>query len=245
MEIISSVSNNLVKAVVKLQTPKGRKEALQFIVEGQRACTTFIENGYDPVFIFITETIQNLPDQLNELEVTQVSGPVMKKMSNAVNPSGFLAVFEIPNNPTFTELSSGLVLSQISDPGNMGTLIRSAAAFGYKSVVVVEGCDPYSSKVLQASAGTLPLVKLFRWSWQELIENKHDLQLIALVAQDGQEPQAVTTPENLFVVGNEAHGIKPEWVKNCDQQITLPMLGNTESLNAAVAGSIVLALQKL
>lgn len=240
---INSVQNHLVKAMVKLHTAKGRKEALTFIAEGTRTCSSLKENGYEPVFIFVTEEHKNLPPTFKGLDYNLVTDVVMKKMSMATTPSGLLVAFEMPAPPEPKKLSEGLVLAEINDPGNMGTLIRSAAAFDYKSVVIVGGCDPYNPKVLQASAGTVPLINLFQWSWQELLTYKNDLQLIAMVSKDGKKPTELTTKKNLFVIGNEAHGIKKEWVSDCDQLVTLPMPGKTESLNAAVAGSIILALQ--
>lgn len=240
METITSTQNNLVKEIAKLQTSKGRKELGQFVVEGLRACTTFIKNGYTPLYLFITEKIDS--PKFDETETVLVTEQVMKKMSSASAPSGILAVFEIPANPSKELISAGLVMANVSDPGNMGTLIRSAAAFGYKTVVVVEGCDPYSPKVIQASAGSLPSVNMFIWSWKELIEAKQNLVLIALDAHGNKKPAEVYGNQNLFVVGNEAHGINPAWLKDCDKKVSLPMPGKTESLNAAVAGSLILAL---
>ena len=109
----------------------------------------------------------------------------------------------------------------------MGTLIRSAAAFGHTSVVIIDGCDPFSPKVIQATAGTLPLVNLFIWSWQELQHYKFKLKLIGLVVKDGKTPQELNFNDVLFVIGNEAHGIPEEWVKECNELLTLPMPGKT------------------
>ncbi|MFS8506815.1 MAG: RNA methyltransferase [Candidatus Babeliales bacterium] len=241
--ILSSVNNQLVKEVIKLKTVKGRQKATHFIVEGQRACSTFIQNGYTPVHLFATEKNLDYAEKLfnNTLLVTEA---LFQKMSSAKTPSGILALFAIPNTVNNKKLSAGLVLADIADPGNMGTLIRSAAAFNYKTVVIVGGCNPYSPKVLQATAGTLPLVNLFLFSWPELLQYKKDLRLTALVVKDGKSPQELKG-NRLFVVGNEARGINPVYLKDCDDLVTLPMPGNTESLNAAVAGSLILALQNL
>lgn len=241
MKNISSVQNPLIKTICKLQTAQGRKQAKQFVVEGHRTVQTFIEHGYKPVYLFVTEKNKATLSKMDAIETFLVSDLVMNKISSAVNPSGILCIFAMPKNPEPAQLGSGLVLANITDPGNMGTLIRSAAAFGAQSVVIIDGCDVFSPKVLQATAGALPLIKLFIWNWQELLQNKKNLELCALVVTDGTNPEKITK-NSLLVVGNEAHGLPAEWANSCDQKITLPMTGNTESLNAGVAGSIALYL---
>ena len=162
----------------------------------------------------------------------------MKKVSTTHTPSGILGVFTIPDEPAQDTLTPGLVLAKISDPGNMGTLIRTAAACNLKSVVLIEGCDPWSPKVLQAAVGTNATLQIFRWSWEELLQRKRELKLYGLVVRDGKPPLTLEASQALLVIGNEARGIEKEWLKDCDELITLPMPGSTESLNAAVAGSI-------
>lgn len=243
MKEITSVTNDLIKNIAKLRNAKERKQQQQFIVEGLRACTTFITNGYKPRFIFVTQdSIEQVKKFFKEDEVIFVTDHVMEKISVSKTPSGILAVFPLPKDPSAQTLSAGLVLAEINDPGNMGTLIRSSAAFGYKSIVVVGGCDPFCPKVIQATAGTLPLVNVFQWSWKELLEYKKDLLLIGLSVKNGKALQTFTQKKCLFVIGNEAHGIKEQWLQNCDQLASLPMTGAVESLNAAIAGSLVLAL---
>lgn len=238
---IESTQNLVIKEAIRLHTKKERKRKKQFIVEGTRAVLTFLENGYKPVHLFATEDITGFENQ----NITLVSKSVMEKLSTAESPSGIFAVFSYPENPLPKDLSSGIVLANITDPGNMGTLIRSAAAFGHTSVVIIDGCDPFSPKVIQATAGTLPLVNLFIWSWQELQHYKFKLKLIGLVVKGGKTPQELNFNDVLFVIGNEAHGIPEEWVKECNELLTLPMPGKTESLNAGVAGSIALSLPTL
>ncbi len=165
----------------------------------------------------------------------------MEKMSTTKTPSGYLAVFTIPPKPQPT-FERGIVLANITDPGNMGTLIRSATAMNVKTVVIVDGVDPWSPKVVQASAGTVGSVALLECSWQELLTYKQDKQLCAFVVKNGKTPQELELNDMLLVIGNEAHGISNDWLNDCEFTCTLPMPGNTESLNAAVAGSIALYL---
>ncbi len=170
--------------------------------------------------------------------ITEVSDAIMKKMSAATTPSGILGVFPLPGQPNPQQISAGIVLAGIADPGNMGTLIRTCAAFGKRSIVIIAGCDPYSPKVMQSSAGTLARMTIFQWSWQELLNYKGSLELLCLVPEGGSTPSQITTAESLIVIGSEAHGIRSEWVATCDRKVTIPMPGGTESLNAAIAGAI-------
>ncbi len=246
MRTIKSRQNPHVTAVSALKKLSGRQSQEKLIVEGLRACTTVIKAGWEPIDLYVTSEMLPLAKKLAPEDViTFVDMPVMEKISQSTSPSGMVGVFKLPKKPKTEKLSSGVVLANIMDPGNMGTLIRTCAAMGFDSVVVVEGADPWSHKVVQASAGTIAHVDIFCWSWQKLMLNKGDNELVALVARDGVAPEALDkNSKKLLVVGNEAHGLPEEWVKDCAKKVTLPMPGKVESLNAAVAGSIALYLVK-
>jgi RNA methyltransferase, TrmH family len=245
MKVIVSTQNKEVRAVAKLHTSKGRENQNKFIIEGLRACQSLIETKKLRLSqVYVTQPLAEKAKQfISSGQLTLVSDMIMERISSAGTPSGIVAVFEIPSRPQLSKLSSGIVLAQISDPGNMGTLIRSAAAMDYKTVVVLEGCDPWSPKVIQSTAGTIGAVDIFQLTWQELLENKGTLKLAALVVNGGEAPAKISK-DSLIVVGNEAHGLPEEWAKECEQKITLPMPGKTESLNAAVAGSIAMYTSK-
>lgn len=242
MKEITSVHNELIKNITKLHSSKGRKEQQQFLAEGQRTLQSFAQAKWIPITLFARSEIADSAQKLFDQEPIIVSDNVLKKISTATTPSGMIAVFSYPSAPS--ELTTGLVLSNISDPGNMGTLIRSATAFGSKSIVIIDGCDPFSPKVIQASAGTIAHIKLFQWSWQELVQNKKDLKLCALVIEGGETPEQIKEKNLLLVVGNEAHGLPQSQINDCDIQLTLAMQESTESLNASMAGSIALYLLK-
>ncbi len=241
MNKITSVQNPLIKKITALHTKKGRQEQQVFIAEGKRICATLIATGMRPKYFFTTEKMFDITGKLlpNYETLTMVTDNVMKKISTTKTPSGILGVFEIPYQKE-TTLEKGIVLAQITDPGNMGSLIRSAAAFGLNTVVCIDSCDPWSPKVVQATAGTIALINLHQITWKELLQNKKDLQLSALVVSGGKKPVDLQNKNCLLVIGSEAHGIPKDWQKDCKQKVTLPMPGKIESLNAAVAGSIAL-----
>jgi len=246
MKIITSRTNPEIKSVHELHQAKHRKTQQKFIAEGIRTCTTLQESGITLETIYVTEPlVQHAHIIAPKENVIVVSTSVMEKISTTTTPSGMLGVFEIPKLPTPAQLTSGIVLTHISNPGNMGTLIRSAAAMNANSVVIIEGVDPWSPKVIQASAGTIGYITIFQWSWENLLKHKESLNLIALVVKGGKQPHEVSFTNSLLVIGSEAHGIPSDWINDCDIQLTLPMPGKTESLNAAVAGSIALYLSIL
>jgi len=240
---INSHANPLIKHVVQLHSSKHRTKAQEFIAEGFRTISTIIKAGTTLINIFVVPEFLYDAEQLTDKKNIIVVDPsVMEKISTSKSPCGLLATFRIPAQPSFDDLAAGLVLAQISDPGNMGTLIRTAAAMNKKTVVCVETVDPWNPKVVQASAGAVATVAIFDITWHDLLLNKKNIPLYALLATEGKNPRDVNLAQALIIVGNEGHGIPESWVAQCDEQITLPMPGNFESLNAAVAGSIALYL---
>jgi RNA methyltransferase, TrmH family len=244
MKTIKSRQNPHITAIIALKKTQGRHAQEKLLVEGLRAISTVIEAGWEPLDLLVTQdmvqqALSLAPDDI----ITLVDQPVMEKISQSTTPSGMVGIFKLPKKPKTEKLNAGLVLVDIMDPGNMGTLIRTCAAMGFQSVVIVEGADPWSHKVIQASAGTIAYVNIFCWSWEKLLQNKGANTLVALVAHKGAAPEELDpVASNLLVVGNEAHGLSDAIVKLCDKKVTLPMPGRTESLNAAVAGSIALYL---
>jgi len=240
---INSHTNSLVKHVVKLHSAKNRTIAQEFIAEGMRTISTIIEAGHKPLILFVVEDFLHHAKQLaNDDAIVIVAPSVMTKMSAAKSPSGMLATFKIPQQLPFTKLTAGIVLAQASDPGNAGTLIRTAAAMNKNTVLFIEGVDAWNPKVVQASAGAIGRVNIFSLTWNTLLQHKKNLTLCALVSSQGKNPSTVNLSNALIIIGSEGHGIPNEWIDQCDERITLPMPGNFESLNAAVAGSIALYL---
>jgi TrmH family RNA methyltransferase len=240
---IDSTANPIIKHVVQLQSTKHRAKLQEFIAEGFKTISTLITTGSKLITLFVTEEcLYDAQQLISDKQIIIVSDSVLEKISTSVNPSGFLATFAIPAQPSFDKLEAGIILAQIGDPGNMGALIRTAAAMNKKTVVCIETVDPWNPKVVQATAGAIASVDIFCINWDDLMLNKKDLRLCALVATEGKNPDTVNLKDALIVVGNEGTGIPATWIAQCDEQITLPMPGKFESLNAAVAGSIALYL---
>jgi TrmH family RNA methyltransferase len=243
MKTLNSTQNEEVKSICKLIHPKERRDKKRFIVEGIRTISTFLEAGHKAVQLYVLEHArEEAKKMIDERWITVVNESVMNKISQTTTSSGMLAIFRIPPSPDVKNLTDGIVLASLTDPGNVGTLVRTAAAMNKKSVVVIDGVDIWSPKVVQASAGSLAHVSIFSWTWEQLLQNKGDKKLCALVVSGGEKPTHELLKNSLLIIGSEAHGIPQEWLPQCDERISLPMPGGIESLNAAVAGSIALYL---
>jgi TrmH family RNA methyltransferase len=244
MKTIESRQNLEVKGIVGLHERKSRTARGLYLGQGLRVCSTLFKAGQTLKNLYVTyPMLDHARDLLGgESLITVVSQEVMEKISTTDSPSGMVGVFAMPRHDMPKNKQGGVVLARISDPGNMGTLIRSAVCLGQKNVYIIEGADCWSPKVVQASAGTIGGATIIQTSWQELVFSQGSDNLCALVVEGGKKPSDIDLRSMLLVVGNEGHGIPTEWLTDCGIKLTLPMPGNTESLNAAIAGSIALYL---
>lgn len=254
MSTIQSLNNPTLKRIVELHDNAGQKKYQQFIVEGQRAIVPFYQHDFALEQLYATsETLQlaydivRTPTDAQEHLITVVTDAVMKKMSTAISPSGLLAVFNMPKEQKEPDLRNSVALVNLQDPGNMGTLIRTAAALNIKTIIKIDGVNCWSPKVIQATAGTIALVNIVSLPWDNFVAlaRAQKLDLGGMVVQNGKTPQAIDFSRTILVIGNEAHGLSEKQQQACTALITLPMPGGTESLNAAIAGSIGMYLAYL
>lgn len=238
MTIITSAENPLVKRLRRLHEVRHRRTDGAFLVEGARAIATFLGRGWQPLDLVLAQDL-DLPSEWAGRTVTRAATTVLAKLSQANSPSGYLAVFALPTAPVLDPAAGGLVLHGIADPGNLGTLIRCAAAFAIKQVVLIGGSDPFAHKVVQASAGELVMIDLHRYdSEQGLAPLAGGAPCCALVVRGGSDPLDLPRRPRWLVIGSEAHGLDEAALAVCSERVTLPMPGGTESLNAAMAGAI-------
>ncbi len=238
MPDITSLENSLIKHVRQLHDVRHRRTMQQCIVEGVRAISACLDSGWTPLHIFITDS-HKIPEIWKAHDVISVSERVAQKISQASSPSGFVAVFAQPSLPPIDVAAGGLILEEMSDPGNVGTLIRCAAAFALPQVLLIGGVDPFSHKVLQSTAGTFTATRVYRFeNYDALPDLSAGAPCCALVVRNGQHPEQLQRCSRWLVVGSEAHGISEKLLASCQERVTLPMPGQAESLNAAMAGAI-------
>jgi len=252
---IVSTHNPLIKAARKLHDASGRREAGSFLIEGARLVAEAYTAGLtiERVF-FLSEivsrsreyTVLQQADQ-NQTPLIEVSHQVLEIISQTVAPQGIVAWVKQPVYQDDLHLTKGmrlLVADRIQDPGNLGTMIRLARAFALDALVLVNGgADPWSDKVVRASAGAIFALKVLEWSQERLVTqlSKFEIPLI-VTAPDSDLPvwKADLSATWALVIGNESQGVIKSLRQNASYSVNIPMPGGTESLNAAMVSAIVL-----
>jgi TrmH family RNA methyltransferase len=233
MEIKSS-DNAKIKEYIKLvKHKKYRDETGLFVLEGERLIFDAIKSGITPVKIFCVEKYaEKLPEAII---ITQT---VAEKMSEQPSSQGIFAVCKKPTpNPVLSE--KVIVLAGLSDPGNIGTIIRTADACGITDIISVGGADIYSPKCTRAAMGSLFHVNITQTADPFSLLNGYTTY--AAVVGDAADVKTVDfAKKSAIIIGNEADGIPEEMVKLADMSITINMTGNAESLNAAAAAAILI-----
>ncbi|MCK5835104.1 MAG: RNA methyltransferase [Lentisphaeria bacterium] len=235
------------KLIAKLHSPRGRKKTNLFLCEGERSCLEAVQRVPE-----IIEFAILLED--SNIELGEVSFPVLrldpksfKELAATSTPQGILLVAKEPTvTPLNTELIDDyvLVLDQITDPGNFGTIVRTAWAAGLKEVWYTKGTtDPYGTKSVRSGMGAHFCIK-FR-KFEDLVEVEETISkfggklcLCKPLAETSCFSDDFTFKNNAIVLGNEANGI--QFSSEASQDITIPMPGNSESLNVATAATIVM-----
>jgi len=236
---IESTTNHRVKTVRRLQRGRERSKTGRTLLEGPKLVEAALNAGAVPVEIYTVDRGQVVDRcEFAGSEVVEVSQIVLEAIATTVQPQDPVAVLEVPE-PRPLDFDRVVVLVDIADPGNLGTLIRSAAALGWQ-VALLGGADPWNPKVLRSAAGAHFAQSPVRIT--DLMEiTSLGFVTVATVVSDGRAPEEITSDTPIaLLIGSESHGLAPETVERCDMQTTIPMSGKTESMNAAIAGSIAM-----
>jgi TrmH family RNA methyltransferase len=249
--VITSTSNAKIKLVRALQTQaRKRKQENNFIAEGVRLIEEAIAVQWPLEFILYDQTLSERGKNLLETLPTAVASVVyeitpeiMAEISDTETPQGILAVLKqsalpLPDKPTFVILAD-----QVRDPGNMGTMLRTAEATGAEAVLLSPGTvDAFSPKVVRAGMGAHFHLPLHHLPWHEIHEYLNDLPVF-LAESDIGRPMWETdfSQPCALLIGGEAFGASPTGEEMATHHVTIPMAGRAESLNAAVAAGILMA----
>ncbi len=241
-----------IKYFSALKLKKYRKFEKKFLAEGKRLVEEGIKSNFECIRVFVTNHFCNLENNfLNELKTRNIGVDVVKeyefsKFSSTQNPQGIIAVFKMPENNIIEQSTNFIVgLENISDPGNLGAILRSCDWFGIKSVILSNGCaDIYNSKVVRASMGAifnLNIVENVNLI-EALPEFRTDNYKIYYTDMNGQDYRDVNfETKSVVVFCNEAFGPSKELKQVCDGSITIPKKGNIDSLNVAAAAAVILS----
>ena len=239
------LTKNTIKQIASLRQQKFRKELGLFVVEGRKMTEELLRSSFEMVGLYATEAFLTNYPAFDEAET--VSEVQMQQMSGQDTPPGILAVVRIPKQDEI-KVSSQIVLALdgIANPGNMGTLIRTAEWFGIQDVVCSSDCvELWNPKVVQATMGSLFRVKVWKTELPLFLQKaKNEGKGIYGALLEGENLfEMKGKPEGIIVIGSESHGIRKEVLPCITHPITIPRVGGsaTESLNAAVAGAILMA----
>ena len=234
------------KIILSLKRKKGRKEHNLFLIEGLRLVESALSKPSMIKIVYFNESFKEKNDLLikkliSEKVINQkVSNKNLKRISSTVNPSGIFALCQISKKEILNfNHSKWIYLDKVSDPGNLGTLLRSAAWFNFKNIALSKDCvDPFNPKVVRASMGGI-----FNLSIHTKVELKGFSKnyLIIGTSKDGLDINSFTKPDKfVLIIGSESKGISKENFNKINQMITIKKPGKGESLNAGAAGSIIM-----
>jgi TrmH family RNA methyltransferase len=234
-EVITSAQNPFVKACVKLrESSRERKERGECLLVGKK----IVMESPAPKILILAEGVEFKSD----LEKVIVSNDVMKKITGLMTPDGVAAIHPLPKSGTFKNIRRLIAFDGIQDPGNLGTLLRTALALGWDGAYFLPNtCDPFGEKGLRASLGASLRFPIGQGDVEELKKICKENQMTPLAAHLNGIPfdQVDLCQSILLVLGAEGQGISDEMQQFCEK-ITIPMSGEMESLNVATAGAILL-----
>lgn len=250
---ISAKDNKNLKLVRQLKKKSGREDNLKFIVEGRKMVSEALEYAADAICCVVVSDEfcareQLLVEKCDEVcgRIYRVSKSIFDELSDTDTPQGILAVME-QNCEEFTPDANServLILDGVSEPGNMGTIIRTAEAIGFDGIYLMKGCtDVYAPKTVRSTMGSVFRVKMKSGcSVEELTELKNmGFSVIATTPSGNVALEEYNAPlKCAVVIGNEAHGVSDEVMEIADKKIKITMGGMAESLNAAIAAGIVM-----
>ena len=237
------LSKSNISLLQSLQHKKFRREHGLFLVEGYKSVTEFINSAYQIEAVYHTAAIAPKMLKLSQkMNFQEISSAILEKISALKTPADIIAVVKIPQWPVlnYTTLNKkfSIVLDGIQDPGNMGTIIRTADWFGIENIICSEDCvEVYNPKVVQATMGSLSRINVHYVDLASVLSETKLPVYGALL--DGENIYSTNFGnEGLVVMGNEGNGLTEKVKQLVTKAITIPGAGNAESLNVAIATAI-------
>lgn len=242
---IESVKNTQVKLWKKLHTKKEREKTGQFIIEGRHLIEEALKFHVSITDLIISDEFTIPADwKIDNIEMTTVTKEVMVAICDTQTPQGIAAVCKKLTWEDNRQYEKLLLLDAIQDPGNLGTMIRTADAAGIDAIIIGEGSvDLYNSKVIRSTQGSLFHLPIYQGKLDEWFHvlKENNIPIYGTSLQNGVDYKQVS-PSGKFalVVGNEGSGVNEKILAKTDQNLYIPIYGKSESLNVAVATGILL-----
>ena len=250
------ITKNDIKLIQSLKQTKYRKENKMFLVEGNKLVDELLASDFKTENILVTETwLEKFPEMASRLPYYDIISPKqMEQVSCMVTPPGIIATAQTPSykiNPEDAENEFIIALDGINDPGNLGTIIRTADWFGINKIVCSEDCaDAWQAKTIQSTMGSIFRIKVMETNLREFLlkthgcESQHEIPIYgALMEGENIFTKKIEKKNGVIIIGSESHGIRKEVLTFVTSPIHIPR-GNgskTESLNASVAAAIIIS----
>jgi len=252
LKVISSHDNKYIKLASSLKYRKYREEESMFLVEGKRAVEEALERPELIETMFLDESMAaeyQISDTSSSPDCYLLPSRLMKHVCCTENPQGIAAIVRKTVwqwEDLLNKTGLLILLDRVSDPGNMGSILRTCWALGVEGVLMTKGCvDPFSPKVVRSTMGAIINVPIFTDVSEKQLDTLHDDLKYAFICTDiniGEKYYSVEySSRSLLVVGSEAQGVSNELKKRCDRFINIPMNPRVDSLNVAAACAIIVA----
>ena len=252
MQVITSKDNEIIKEIRKLKEKKYRDISGEYIIEGIKLIEEAIMEGAKINRIVVCEDCmkdgsidQKLLYEIAKYDCIYVSEKVFNVLTDVKTPQGILAIIKKKGHELVINFKEDTIiaLDGVQDPGNLGTILRTLDSAGLKQVILSKECaDPYNPKVVRSTMGAIFRINIIETEdfVQELNQiKKHKFKILATSLEESESIYNIDYNKNVIVIGNEANGVSKEVLDIADGKIKIPMLGKTESLNAAVATGII------
>ena len=253
---VTSLANATVKAVRALHMRKERDETGLFVAEGLKNVIEGVDTGHAPKILLYGAEAGDHPMMQKAVQATvagrgqviEVTQDILAKVSRRDNPQAVVGVFEQVYKPLDTiepqAARCWVALHKVRDPGNLGTIVRTADAAGCGGVILVgECCDPYSVEAVRATMGSIfavPLIKASEAEFAAWRQGWPGSVVGTLLSAETEHSQAVYAKPTLILMGNEQRGLPPEMAALCDVNVKIPMRGRADSLNLSVATGVMI-----
>lgn len=242
MNVITSTQNNQVKAWKKLQTRKEREKTGSFLVEGFHLIEEARASNWKIKEIIVREDVE-VPSWCEEQSAIVVSDIVFQQIAQTNTPQGIIAVIKMKQHNDFTG-NHAIMIDRIQDPGNLGTIIRTADAAGFSAVILGKGTvDLYNDKVIRATQGSLFHIPIIHSDLLEEIEilKEKGFSIWATALQHSEVFTEIPNPKKTaLILGNEGAGIHEDILQVADSIVKIPIYGKAESLNVSIAAGILM-----
>ena len=253
MQQITSKENGLIKHIIKLKEKKYRKEYNEYIIEGVKILKEAIEEKAKIKEIIISEDAINselvqkhLKEKLQKIDYIQVPSNIFKLISEVEKPQGVLAIIEKENHGEDIDYNQDVILAldDLQDPGNLGTIIRTADSVGLKQILISKGTiEAYNPKVIRSTMGAIFRVKIIECeNLKETLKKlqKNNFKIMVTDLNTDKSIYDIKLQKKVIIIGNEANGVSEEVKNIADTRVIIPMFGKTESLNASIATGVIL-----